>query len=103
MSCASPVVPVDFGAYSVRTVAHPQVGYAERVVVTDWGGCHDTREAALYGLDLEMGSYTNGLTSESAFTYDDYYLANPYKEMLQKGEVPMSTLLLSIKSLWQAC
>ena len=62
------------------------------VVVTDWGGCHDTREAALYGLDLEMGSYTNGLTSESAFTYDDYYLANPYKEMLQKGEVPMSTL-----------
>lgn len=62
------------------------------VVVTDWGGCHDTREAALNGLDLEMGSYTNGLTSESAFTYDDYYLANPYKEMLLKGEVPMSTL-----------
>lgn len=62
------------------------------VVVTDWGGAHDTREAALYGLDLEMGSYTNGLTSESEFTTDDYYLANPYIEMLQKGEVPMSTL-----------
>lgn len=62
------------------------------VVVTDWGGAHDTREAALYGLDLEMGSYTNGLTSESDFTTDDYYLANPYIEMLQKGEVPMSTL-----------
>lgn len=62
------------------------------VVVTDWGGAHDTREAALYGLDLEMGSYTNGLTSESEFTTDDYYLANPYIKMLQKGEVPMSTL-----------
>ena len=62
------------------------------VVVTDWGGAHDTREAALYGLDLEMGSYTNGLTSESEFTTDDYYLANPYIEMLQKGEVPMETL-----------
>lgn len=62
------------------------------VVVTDWGGAHDTREAALYGLDLEMGSYTNGLTSESEFTTDDYYLANPYIEMLQKGEVPMSTI-----------
>lgn len=62
------------------------------VVITDWGGAHDTREAALYGLDLEMGSYTNGLTSESAFTTDDYYLANPYLNMLEKGEVPMSTL-----------
>ncbi len=48
------------------------------VVITDWGGAHDTREAALYGLDLEMGSFTNGLTSESEFTTDDYYLANPY-------------------------
>ncbi len=62
------------------------------VVVTDWGGAHDTREAALYGLDLEMGSYTNGLTSESEFTTDDYYLANPYIEMLQKGDVPMETI-----------
>ena len=62
------------------------------VVVTDWGGAHDTREAALNGLDLEMGSYTNGLTSESAFTTDDYYMAKPYLAMLEKGEVPMSTL-----------
>ena len=30
------------------------------VVVTDWGGAHDTYEAALNGLDIEMGSYTNG-------------------------------------------
>lgn len=62
------------------------------VVVTDWGGAHDTKEAALNGLDLEMGSYTNGLTSESEFTTDDYYLAKPYLAMLEKGEVPMSTL-----------
>lgn len=62
------------------------------VVITDWGGAHDTREAALYGLDLEMGSHTNGLTSESEFTTDDYYMARPYLEMIQKGEVPASTL-----------
>lgn len=62
------------------------------VVITDWGGCHDTREAALNGLDIEMGSYTNGLTSESQFTFDDYFLARPYLEMLENGELPMSTL-----------
>jgi beta-glucosidase len=61
-------------------------------VITDWGGAHDTREAALNGLDIEMGSYTNGLTSESEYTYDYYYLANPYLNMLKSGEVPMSTI-----------
>jgi beta-glucosidase len=61
-------------------------------VITDWGGAHDTRQAALYGLDIEMGSYTNGLTSESTFTYDDYYLAKPYLEMLRAGKVPMATV-----------
>jgi beta-glucosidase len=61
-------------------------------VITDWGGAHDTREAALNGLDIEMGSYTNGLTSESEYTYDHYYLANPYLNMLKSGEVPMSTI-----------
>lgn len=61
-------------------------------VITDWGGAHDTKEAALNGLDIEMGSYTNGLTSEANFGYDDYYLAAPYRKMLKEGDVPMSTL-----------
>lgn len=62
------------------------------VVVTDWGGAHDTYEAAVNGLDIEMGSYTNGLTSESAFTFDDYYLARPYLKMLKEGLVKESTV-----------
>lgn len=62
------------------------------VVITDWGGAHDTKQAALNGLDIEMGSYTNGLTSESSFGYDDYYLANPYLNMIKSGEVPESTV-----------
>lgn len=61
-------------------------------VITDWGGAHDTREAALNGLDIEMGSFTNGLTSDSGSTYDEYYLATPYLRMLQSGEVPLSTV-----------
>ena len=61
-------------------------------VITDWGGAHDTYEAAVNGLDIEMGSYTNGLTSESVFTYNDYYLASPYLQMLKDSKVPMSTI-----------
>ena len=61
-------------------------------VITDWGGAHDTREAALNGLDIEMGSFTNGLTKESEFTFDDYYLARPYLNLIKSGEVPMSVV-----------
>lgn len=62
------------------------------VVVSDWGGVHDTKEAALNGLDIEMGTYTNGLSTESVFTYDDYYLADPFMAMLKEGTLPMSIL-----------
>lgn len=61
-------------------------------VVTDWGAAHDTYEAAMYGLDLEMGSYTNGLTSESEFGYDDYYLGKAYLKMIKEGKVPMEVV-----------
>ena len=57
------------------------------VVVTDWGGAHNTREAALYGLDLEMGTGTDGLTTNTQNAYDYYYLANPFLALLKSGEV----------------
>lgn len=68
-------------------------------VITDWGGAHDTKEAALNGLDIEMGSYTNGLTSESAFTFDDYYLGRPYLEMIRRGEVSEETLNQKVRNI----
>lgn len=62
-------------------------------VVSDWGGVHDTKGAALGGMDVEMGSYTNGLTSEmGTFTWDDYNLARPYLAKLKSGEIPMATV-----------
>ena len=58
------------------------------VVVSDWGAVHSTVKTAKAGLDVEMGSYTNGLTSEATgFSYDDYYLAKPYLKALRDGEV----------------
>ena len=57
------------------------------VVVTDWGGAHDTREAALYGLDIEMGTGTDGLTTSTKNAYDSYYLARPFLSLVKSGEI----------------
>jgi len=61
-------------------------------VVTDWGAAHDTYQAAMYGLDLEMGSFTNGLTSEAEFGFDDYYLGKAYLKMIKEGKIPMDVV-----------
>ncbi len=61
-------------------------------VITDWGGAHDTKEAALNGLDIEMGTWTNGLTASAKFAYDDYFLAKPFKKMIQDGEMEEAVL-----------
>ena len=61
-------------------------------VVTDWGGATNTIEAANNGLDIEMGTYTNGFTESAKFAYDDYYLAKPYIKALKEGTVKMETL-----------
>ena len=57
------------------------------VVITDWGGAHDTKQAALNGLDIEMGTGTDGLTSSKKNAYDYYYLANPFLKLIKNGEI----------------
>lgn len=61
-------------------------------VITDWGAAHDTKQAALYGLDIEMGTGTNGLTTSKVNHYNNYYLAHPFLELLKSGEVPESVV-----------
>ncbi len=61
-------------------------------VITDWGGTHDTKEAALNGLDIEMGTWTNGLTASAKYAYDEYFLAKPFKKMIENGEIEESVL-----------
>lgn len=57
------------------------------VLMSDWGGTEDTREAIHNGLDLEFGTYTDGLTAGRSNAYDNYYLARPYLQMIKSGEV----------------
>jgi len=54
------------------------------LVVSDYGATHDTRKAALNGLDLE-----NGDPQQSTKTY---LFAEPYLALLKSGELPMSGL-----------
>ena len=62
-------------------------------VITDWGAAHNTDEAIFNGLDLEMGSFTDGLSTEAPInSYDDYYLGRAYLEKCRRGEVPESII-----------
>lgn len=56
------------------------------VVISDWGGCHDTEEAITNGLDLEFGTWTDGLRMGKTNAYDLYYLAEAYKDRIIQGK-----------------
>ena len=56
------------------------------VVVSDWGGAHDTEMTVKNGLDMEFGSWTDGLAWGASNAYDAYYMAMPYKKMIQEGK-----------------
>ena len=56
------------------------------VVISDWGGCHDTDEAVKNGLDMEFGTWTDGLTMGKTNAYDSYYLAEAYKQKIKEGK-----------------
>ena len=62
------------------------------VVISDWGGCHDTDEAVKNGLDLEFGTWTDGLTMGKTNAYDSYYLADAYKQGIKEGRYSMEEL-----------
>ena len=55
------------------------------VVVSDWGGTHNMDEAVRNGLDMEFGTWTDGLTMGATNAYDNYYLALSYKKAIQDG------------------
>ena len=48
------------------------------VIVSDWGGVHDTKKAAESPLDIEMSVYYN---------FDEYCMAKPLYEAVKAGEI----------------
>ena len=59
-------------------------------VISDWGGVHKTKEAAECSMDLEMSVFPD---------FDDYKLANPLKELVEKGEVSEDRIDAKVRNL----
>ncbi len=55
------------------------------VVVSDWGGTHNTDEAIRNGLDMEFGTWTDGLAMGATNAYDNYHLAAAYRKGIEGG------------------
>ena len=73
-------------SYLLNDILKGEWGY-DGVVVSDWGGTHDTDQAIRNGLDMEFGTGTDGLRSGARNAYDSYHMAFPYLEKIRRGEV----------------
>lgn len=77
--------------YMLNDILKGEWGF-DGVVISDWGGTHNTMEAITNGLDMEFGSWTNGLSNGRSNAYDSYYLADPYLNLIKDGKVTTKEL-----------
>lgn len=66
----------------VREILKDEWGF-DGAYISDWGGTHDTEEAARNGLDIEMGGGSD---------FDNYHLARPYLQALEAGSLSEADL-----------
>ncbi len=67
----------------VMDILKGEWGY-QGVLLTDWNVDINTHDAAMYGLDLEMGT--------DVPTYDEYFLAEPLLKEIKAGNIPVAVL-----------
>ena len=77
--------------YLLNDILKGEWGF-DGAVISDWGGTHDTDEAITNGLDLEFGSWTDGLTWSKSNSYDSYFMAGPYLEKLRNDSASEDVL-----------
>lgn len=69
--------------YLVNDILKGEWGF-DGILLTDWGVNINTYDAAMNGLDIEMGT--------DADSYDDYFFGDALREMVERGKVPESVL-----------
>jgi beta-glucosidase len=62
------------------------------VVISDWGAVHSTEEAINYGLDMEFGTWTDGMSWSKSNAYNAYYFADAYLKLLREGKTSVDLL-----------
>lgn len=77
--------------YLLNKILKGEWGY-KGVVVSDWGAVNNTEQAIHNGLDMEFGSWTNGLSAGTRNAYDNYYLAKPYLDLIKSGKIGTTEL-----------
>lgn len=88
--------------YLLNDILKKEWGF-DGVVISDWGGTHDTDQAIANGLDMEFGSWTNGLSNGTSNAYDNYYLAFPYLQRIQSGKVGTKELDDKVRRILRLC
>lgn len=73
-------------AYLLNHILREEWGF-EGIVVSDWGGVHDTKEALMNGLDMEMSVTDN---------FDEYYMAKPLIALMESGEIDKESVIAKI-------
>lgn len=72
--------------YLLNQILRKEWGF-KGITVSDWGGVHDTKEALMNGLDIEMSVTDN---------FDEYYMAKPLIDMIENGEIDKQVVLEKI-------
>ncbi|MEO3680809.1 glycoside hydrolase family 3 C-terminal domain-containing protein [Shewanella vesiculosa] len=70
-------------AHLVNTILKGEWGF-QGVLLTDWNVDINTYDAAMNGLDIEMGT--------DVADFDDYFFAKPLLEMINAGKIPVAVL-----------
>ncbi len=77
-----------YNDYLINKILKGEWGFPG-LVMSDWGGTHSTREAALGGLDVEMGTLVG---SEDKSAYTNFFLASAFLDAIRTNGIPVSVL-----------